>query len=150
MRGIGGPSFNQPAMDDGRYQSKNFYTYSLTNDAAIGSGGQATLGFNVDGDSDFFWKYLTIVDTTQITPDVVTVTVLITNNTTGRNYMNQATAAAAISGNSGLPFILPMVTWFSSKSSISVQVQESGGNTYAINALQVNFIGIKAFLAKSG
>lgn len=145
MRGFSGSPV--PAMDDQRYQSKNFFVYNVANPASLGAAGQVTLSFNVDGDSDFFWKYFSVIDGVTDSPTPPTANLLITNNTTGRQYSNVAVGSQAIAGTAGLPFILPMVTWFAAKSSISIQVQESSGSTIA--ALQLAFIGVKAFLRNS-
>lgn len=139
------PSTGQP------YQAKNEYAYSVSIAAALVNTASTSASFNVDGDSDFFWTKLTAFamvggpDGTVISlEEYPAVSVVITNTTTGRAYMNQPVALPSISGSGRLPFILPMVTYFQNKSTISVDIAGlSTGKTYSF--LQISFIGIKAF-----
>lgn len=120
--------------------------------SSLAPAASANLAININGDSDFFWQKLNIHcnvadDGTSRSAEVLAeVTLLITNTTTGRSYMNVPVPAADISGNGQLPFILPMLTVFEAKSTITIAVVNiSDSVTYT--QLFIDFIGVKAYLA---
>lgn len=133
------------------YAAKNSFFYVTNIAASLAAAGSTSSSFNIDGDSDFFWTKLQAF--AQVGSDGSTVSaqqlpgvsIIITNQTSGRQYMNQATPIAAISGSGGLPFILPMETYFPAKATITVDYQNITDNT-AYSQLFLVFVGIKAFL----
>ncbi len=138
------PENNQP------YRAKNEFTYVTQISSSLTNTGSTSSSFNIDGDSDFFWTKLsafalvaddgTVVDSEELPA----VAIIITNNTTGRQYMNNAVALPSISGSGRLPFILPMVTYFQAKATITVDYTGLNDNK-VYSYLQLSFIGIKAF-----
>lgn len=148
MRGLGASA----DVNDQRYSAKNSFVYQSGIAASLGTSGSTASTFNIDGDSDFFWTkfcaYALVSDdgTTYSAQVLPAVTIIITNTTNGRQYMNAAVPLANIAGTAQLPFILPQVTFFPSKATISIQYQNISDNaTYSV--LSLSFIGIKAFLA---
>ena len=134
------------------YRAKNSFTY-VTPDlgASLAAAGSTTFSFNIDGDSDFFWTKLTAFanvandGTTYSAQDLPGVTLLVTNNTTGRNYSNGPVALAGMAGTALLPFIMPMMTYWASKSTITIAVANiTDAVTYT--RLQLQFHGIKGYL----
>lgn len=132
------------------YVTKNSFTYMTSIAASLAPAGSTTSTFNIDGDSDFFWTKLNVHATTgndattfdaEVLPEV---NIIITNTTSGRQYMNQATPVSSIGGNGRLPFLLPMVTYFPAKATIQISYLNASDNaTYT--TLYLSFIGIKAF-----
>ena len=134
------------------YRAKNSFTY-VTPDlsASLAPAASTTFSFNIDGDSDFFWTKLTAFanigndGTDYSTQELPGVTLLITNNTTGRNYSNNPVALASYAGTAQLPFIVPMMTYWQSKATITIAVANVTDNdTYT--RLQLAFHGIKGYL----
>lgn len=132
------------------YAAKNTYFYVTSIAASLAAAASTSSSFNIDGDSDFFWTKLNAY--AQVASDGTTVsaqqlpgvTIVVTNTTTGRQYMNAATPLAAISGSGGLPFILPMETFFPAKATITVDYANiTDGIAYS--QLYLVFVGIKAF-----
>lgn len=151
MRGLGQVSASEVAK---QYAAKNTFFYVTSIAASLAAAGSTSSSFNIDGDSDFFWTKLnafamsaddgTVVDAQELPG----VTVIITNQTSGRRYMNSATPLPSISGSGGLPFILPMETYFPAKATITVDYQNITDNkTYT--DLYLVFVGIKAFLGRN-
>lgn len=138
--------------DGTSYRAKNYFTY-VTPDlsASLAPAASTTFSFNVDGDADFFWtKFTAFADTandgtTYSAQELPDVTVLITNNATGRNYSNNPVSLPSLAGTAQLPFILPMVTYWQAKATITIAVANVSDNkTYT--RLQLQFHGIKAYL----
>jgi len=136
-------------MPTRNYSAKNSFIYGLTI-TTLAPGASTTGTFNVDGDSDFFWTKLAawamVADdgTTNNAIEVPAVTIIVVNTTSGRQYMNQGVPLNSMAGDAGLPFILPMETFWPAKTTIQVQYQNVSDNkTYS--DLFLNFIGIKAF-----
>lgn len=134
------------------YLSKNAFVYNvgLNAGATLAPAGTTSFSFNVDGDSDFFWTkfaaYAQIANdgATAATEILPAVSVVITNNSNGRQYMNEAVPLPSIAGNGRLPFILPMVTFWAKKTTITIDIVNFTDNqTYT--QLELSFIGIKAF-----
>ena len=149
QRGFSGSS-GPTARQSVEYSAKNFFTYQVVI-TALAPSASSTSSFTIDGDSDFFWSKMTawaMVDddgTDSGSIEVPAVTVLITNTTSGRNYSNAPVPLYSIAGNAGLPFILPIETFYAAKSTISIQFQNVSDNkTYS--DVYLSFHGIKAFL----
>ena len=134
------------------YRAKNSFTY-VTSDlsASLAPAASTTFSFNIDGDSDFFWTKITAFaniandGTTYDVQVLPGVTLLITNNTTGRNYSNNPVALPGMAGTALLPLIMPMMTYWGSKSTITIAVANiTDDDTYT--RLQLQFHGIKGYL----
>lgn len=143
-----GDTAQQMASPD-RYTAKNSFIY-LQAITTLAPGGSTTSSFNLDGDSDFFWSKLAawamVADdgTTNAIIEVPAVTIIITNTTSGRQYMNAGVPLNSIAGDAGLPFILPMDTYWPAKATIQVAYANVSDNkTYS--DIFLSFIGIKAF-----
>jgi len=141
----------QQGYNAGQYVAKNSFIYGTGFVAALLPASSTSSTFNIDGDSDFYWQKLNVHavsadDATTYANELLPeVNIVITNTTTGRQYMNAAIPLANIAGTARLPFILPMVTYFPAKSTIKVEYQNVSDNaTYS--DLYLSFIGIKAFL----
>lgn len=152
MQTQGKYDMNNPA----RYTARETFIYDAnilqSGGVALAPAASANLSININGDSDFFWQRLNIHcnvgndGTTRQNEILAEVTLLITNTTTGRSYMNVPVPAADISGNGQLPFILPMLTVFEAKSTITIAIVNVSDNaTYS--QLWIDFIGVKAYLA---
>jgi hypothetical protein len=139
-----------PAIES--YIAKNFFTYNvgLASGDTLAPAGTTSLSFNIDGDSDFFWTKLAAYaqignDGEQVaTEELAAVTIVITNNSNGRQYMNEAVPLTNIAGNGRLPFILPMVTYWARKTTITLDLVNITDNQ-TFTQLEISFIGIKAF-----
>jgi hypothetical protein len=135
--------------NNGSYASRNFFVYECDTLAALGPGLGANLTFNIAGDSDFFWtKFAAFalvggVGTTRLNDQLAAVTLLIVNTTTGRQYSSTPSPIPNICGTGELPFILPQITMWQRKSTIQVQLQNVGNQTYS--NVYLSFMGIKAF-----
>jgi hypothetical protein len=143
-------------MNSSRYMGRETFIYDsniLQNGGtSLAPAGNANLAININGDSDFFWQKLNVHcnvgndGTTRSAELLAEVTLMIVNTTTGRSYMNVPVPAASISGNGQLPFILPMLTVFEAKSTVTIAIVNISDNaTYT--QLFVDFIGVKAYLA---
>lgn len=138
--------------DGSQYRAKNAFTY-VTPDLAstLTNGTSTTFSFNIDGDADFFWTKFTAFGntandgTTYSAQELPGVTALITNNTTGRNYSNNPVALPSYAGTANLPFILPMITYWQAKATITITVANITDNK-DYTRLQLQFHGIKAYL----
>jgi hypothetical protein len=153
------PSIAAPAMPPGasapwnspKYSFKTQFNYETDISAALAPAGSTTLTFNIAGDSDFFWTKFEAfalvggVATVRNADELPAVTVLIVNTTSGRQYSSLPTPLPNVSGTGQLPFILPQITLWESKSTVSVQLANIGNATYS--NLMLTFSGIKAFLA---
>lgn len=132
-----------------RYSFRTWFTYESDTTSSLGSGGSAAQTFNIAGDSDFFWTKLNAwalvggTSTVRGSDQLASVTLLVTNTTSGRQYSSSPTPIANVGGTAQLPFILPMVTLWEAKSTIQVQLQNVGSATYS--NIYLSFIGIKAF-----
>lgn len=150
MRGLGvAPQQQFPGGDS--YAAKNSFVYLTSIAAALAAAGSTSSSFNIDGDSDFFWSKLNVYaqvasdGTTIDTEQLAGVTIVITNTTSGRQYMNTAVPLPLIAGNGKLPFILPMQTFFPAKATITVDYANITDNT-TYSQLFLGFVGIKAFI----
>lgn len=135
------------------YRAKNEFTYVAQISSSLVNTASTSASFNIDGDSDFFWTKLNAFamvggpDAPEVaTEELPAVSIVITNNTTGRQYMNNAVALPSISGSGRLPFILPMMTYFQAKATITIDLAGLSTNT-TYTYLQIAFIGIKAFFS---
>jgi hypothetical protein len=134
-----------------KYSARTFFNYESDITATLAAGVSVTQSFNIAGDSDFFWtKFCVFAEvggaaTTASAAQVPDVTMLLINTTTGRQYSSSATPLANMAGNGQFPFILPMITMWQAKSTISVQLANQGNAAYT--NLQLSFLGIKAFFA---
>lgn len=141
----------QPFENNNKYVSKNAFTYGTSISAPLAPNASATSSFNIDGDSDFYWSKLAVHGvsgddgTTYDAELLPEVNIIITNTTTGRQFMNQGIPVSSIAGNGRLPFILPMVTYFPAKSTIKIDYLNASDNQ-TFSDLYLSFIGIKAFL----
>jgi hypothetical protein len=144
------PAGGGSPWNSSKYKFKSFFSYEADISAALAASASTTLTFNIAGDSDFFWtkfEAFALVGsaaTTRSADQLPAVTMLLVNTTTGRQYSSLPTPLANVSGTGSLPFILPQITLWEAKSTISVQLQNNGNATYS--ALQLTFSGIKAFL----
>jgi hypothetical protein len=143
-------------LNGSRYVGREFFVYDCNirqnGGSSLAPSATANLSININGDSDFFWQKFNIHantgddGTTRAAEVLAEVSLLITNTTTGRSYSNVPVPAADISGNGQLPFILPMLTVFEAKSTITIAIVNISDNaTYT--QLFLDFIGIKAYLA---
>lgn len=139
--------------NSGTYAARAFFTYESDIQSSLTPGGSQQLTFNIAGDSDFFWtKFCAFAQdggaaTTYSNQDLPSVTALITNTTTGRQYSSSAVPLPNFAGTAQFPFILPMITLWKAKATIQIQLQNTGSVTYT--ALQLSFLGIKAFTTAS-
>jgi len=135
----------------GKYSFKTYFAYEVDTSSALNAAGSATLTFNIAGDSDFFWtKFQAFalvggVATTRLADQLPAVTMLVTNTTSGRQYSSLPNPLPNVSGTGSLPFILPQITLWEAKSTISVQLANIGDANYS--AIYLTFAGVKAFLA---
>lgn len=133
-----------------KYQFKTFFSYEADIPSALNSATSQTLTFNIAGDSDFFWtKFAAFAlvggtATLRNADQLPAVTILLTNTTTGRQYSSNPTPLPNVSGTGELPFILPQITLWEAKSTISIQLANVGSVNYS--NLYLTFEGIKAFL----
>jgi hypothetical protein len=148
-----------PAMPPGggapwnssKYSFKTQFSYETDIASSLSPASSTTLTFNIAGDSDFFWTKLEAfalvggVATTRFADQLPAVTILVVNTTSGRQYSSLPNPLASVSGTGPLPFILPQITLWEAKSTISVQLANIGDATYS--NLMLTFSGIKAFLA---
>lgn len=138
----------QPWMS-AQYTARTFFTYETDILVALNAGTTQNLTFNIAGDSDFFWtkfaSYALINGAPTAPAAVPAVTMLLINTTTGRQYSSAPTPLPNISGNGGLPFILPQITLWQAKATIQVQLLNEGNVNYS--NLHLSFHGIKAFSA---
>lgn len=134
---------------NGKYVSRDVFVYEFDTTAALNGGASINGSFNIAGDSDFFWTKFTAfatvggAATTYSAQQLPSVNLLLTNTTTGRNYMSSAVPLANIAGTAQFPFILPQITMWSAKSTIQLQLQNEGNAAYGL--IHLSFIGIKAF-----
>lgn len=144
------PAGGAPWMD-ARYGFRTFFSYEADIPVALNAAASQTLTFNIAGDSDFFWtkfEAFALVNGTATVRDadqLPAVTMLLTNTTTGRQYSSLPTPLPNVSGNGQLPFILPQVTLWEAKSTISIQLANIGNANYS--NLMLTFSGIKAFFS---
>lgn len=133
------------------YKAKNSFTY-VTPDlsASLAPAASTSFSFNIDGDADFFWTKLTAFanvandGTSYSLQELPGITALITNNETGRNYSNGAVALPGYAGTAQLPFVLPMMTYWQAKSTLTISVTNVTDDT-TYTRLQLQFHGIKAY-----
>jgi hypothetical protein len=131
------------------YASRNYFIYESDNVANLAAAASVNLTFNIAGDSDFFWTKFSAfalvggTSTVRNADQLPSVTMLLLNTTTGRQYMSSASPLANMSGTGSEPFILPQITMWQRKSTIQVQLQNVGSATYS--AIYLSFHGIKAF-----
>lgn len=131
------------------YAARNYFVYEADIPAALNSGLGTDLTFNIAGDSDFFWTKFSVfalvggAAPTNGAIQVPTVTMLLINTTTGRQYSSSATPLPNMAGSGQLPFILPQITMWQRKSTIQIQLQNVGNANYS--NLYLSFHGIKAF-----
>jgi hypothetical protein len=147
------PKFNW--NDPNRYAGKESFIYDCNilqnGGVALAPGATANLAININGDSDFFWTafacypQVTSAGQTASSLNVPGVTLQIVNQTSGRYYMNNPIPAPSIIGTGQLPFILPQVTVFEAKATITIQVVNITNNT-TYSHLYFDFIGVKAYL----
>lgn len=137
-----------------KYSARVFFCYEadFTTAGGLAAGVSAPLTFNIAGDSDFFWtKFAAFADvgntgTTYSAQQLPSLSVLIINTTTGRQYSSSAVPLPNIAGTAQFPFILPQITLWERKSTIQVNLLNiSGAVTYS--SVRLSFMGIKAFTA---
>jgi len=133
------------------YASRNFFTYEtdlLTVQATLTPGNSAQLAFNIAGDSDFFWTKFAVCalvgGAASSINGPVACSLLLTNTTTGRQYSSSATPLSNMAGTGQLPFILPQITMWQRKSTITAQILNVSADTTYSNIF-LSFLGIKAF-----
>lgn len=134
------------------YVAKMAFTYEADTAASFAAtSGSAILTFNIDGDSDFFWTKTAVfalvgsAGTDVQSQEVPAVTALVTNTTNGRSYSNNPVPLPSMAGSGQLPYILPQVTYWPAKATITVQLAAISTNkTYS--SIRISFHGIKAFL----
>lgn len=142
----GGQPWNSP-----KYTFKTQFSYESDIIVALAPAASTTLTFNIAGDSDFFWTKLDAfamvggAATLRNADQLPAVTMLVVNTTSGRQYSSLPTPMPNVTGTGGLPFILPQITLWEAKSTISIQLANIGNATYS--NLMLTFAGIKAFLA---
>lgn len=143
------PAGGAAPWNSGRYQFKTFFSYETDIASALAAAASTTLTFNIAGDSDFFWTKLEVfalvggAATTRSAEQVPAVTMLLVNTTSGRQYSSLPTPLPSVAGTGQLPFILPQITLWEAKSTISAQLLNIGNASYS--NLMLTFSGIKAF-----
>jgi hypothetical protein len=157
---VGGPPGGPDAQggtpwNSSKYSAKVFFCYETDIAATLAAQASVPLTFNVAGDSDFFWTKFTAfaqvggssgtsgTATTYSAQQLPSVTALIINTTTGRQYSSTAVPLPNMAGTAQFPFILPMITLWPRKSTIQIQLLNNGSVSYT--TLQLSFLGIKAF-----
>jgi hypothetical protein len=136
-----------------KYSFKTWFGYESDIAATLNAAASVTQTFNIAGDSDFFWTKLNAfaqvssAATTVSAEQLASVTILVTNTTSGRQYSSNPTPLPSVAGSGRLPFILPMVTLWEAKSTIQVQLANVGNANYS--QLYLSFVGIKAFFSGS-
>lgn len=135
----------QPAR---RNVIKDFYVYE-EDFSGLTSGASASGNINIQADSDFVVQKLayqadianaTVTDSSRVVP---LVTVLVTDQGSGRQLMESAVPIPSLFGTGELPFILPQPKLFLARSTIAVQVSNySSATDYNI---RLSFIGYKVF-----
>lgn len=142
---------NQNAGAPGKYMAKDFFVYQISFTSAIAAGAQATSNVTLDADADFLWQKFTSyaqvgsdgqTESARVVPGL---SIIITDQASGRQLMNQAIPLPALIGTGPLPFILPTPKIFQSRGTISVQVQNLTDNT-SYSQLYLAFVGTKLFL----
>jgi hypothetical protein len=148
--GVGpGAQGGQP-WQAGKYVARTYFCYESDTASSLAAAAAQNLTFNIAGDSDFFWTKFTAYaqatssSTTYAAQQLPSVTLLLINTTTGRQYMSSAVPLANMAGTAQFPFILPMITLWPMKSTIQLQLTNNGSTTYT--QLQLSFHGIKAFV----
>lgn len=138
-------------LDNPKYIYKDDFTYNVGLSSALAPAGSQSAVFNIDGDSDFFLVKTTVHamvadDGTTYSANILpSVTILITDTTSGRTLMNEPVPLPNIAGTAQLPYIWPIVRLFKAKSTIKVDFQNiTDGITYS--DIELSFNGIKAFL----
>lgn len=129
--------------------NEDFFVYSAVI-SSIAAAANASATITIEADASFFATKLTIfTNTTALgaisssTIVIPLVTMQITDNGSGRNLFNQATAIPCISGDGGLPYIIPIRRMFRANSSILLSFANfSAAQTYR---LDVAFSGIKVW-----
>lgn len=145
-----GPGPGQP-WNSAKYSFKTFFSYESDISSALNAAASQTLTFNIAGDSDFFWtKFQAFAlvggaSTVRNADQLPAVTMLLTNTTTGRQYSTNPTPLPNVSGTGELPFILPQITLWEAKSTISIVLANIGNANYS--NLYLTFSGIRAFFS---
>ena len=143
------PSGGGAPWNDPKYQFKTFFSYEADIASALNAASSQTFTFNIAGDSDFFWTKFEAfaliggAATARNADALPAVTILVTNTTTGRQYSSNPTPLPNVSGTGQLPFILPQITLWPAKSTISITLANIGDANYS--NLMLTFSGIKAF-----
>jgi hypothetical protein len=136
------------------YASRNFFVYEadLPANTTLAPAGTTQLTFNIAGDSDFFWTKFAvsglIAGAAATAEDVLAISMLLTNTTTGRQYSSSAVPLANMAGSGTLPFILPQITMWQRKSTIVAQLLNLSSDVTYSN-VYLSFEGIKAFPVSS-
>jgi hypothetical protein len=106
------------------------FTYSAVFPIAAFVGG-ATLAVNVNiqGDSDFAWRYTTLaaytaINVPQVAPDY---TIAFADTGSGRNLQDQAIHVSLCTGTAQLPYILPEPYRLAAASVLIVTMTNTGG-----------------------
>jgi len=108
-----------------RYQSKTLFTYEADFPNALSPGASTEFSFNTHGDSDFFWMKLgafALVDgaaTSRTLDELPAVALKVTNQTTGRIYMN---APVPLPNFAYYGQFLPRMTVWPRKSSMLIEL----------------------------
>lgn len=140
------------AANNPKYGGKDFFVYELNRTTVLNAGVTANLSFTTDNDSDFMWtKFNAQAGTaddgqTSSTIIVPILDVIITDNSSGRQLMNDQVPLYNIAGSGSLPFILPIERIIKARSTIAVKLINATDNVNYL-PVKLSFIGVKLFLA---
>lgn len=144
------PQSAERGLNNPKYSYKDDFTYNVGLSGTLAPAASQSATFNIDGDSDFFLVKTAVHamvgddGTTYANNICPSVTVVITDTTSGRSLMNEPVPLPNIAGTGQLPFIWPIVRLFAAKSTIKVDFANiTDGITYS--DVELSFIGIKAF-----
>ena len=147
------PQSAEKGLGDPKYFYKDDFTYNVGLTGSLAANASQSTTFNIDGDSDFFLVKTTVHalvaddGTTYSANILASVTVLITDTTSGRALMNEPVPLPNVAGTAQLPFIWPIVRLFAAKSTIKVDFANMTDNT-TYSDIELSFVGIKAFFAR--
>lgn len=146
--GAGGMQNPQMVAGAGGQFTEDFYTYE-TSLASLAAAATATSNFTIQADSDFDWIMTTVsanIDgVTEPAPDniIIPITVIITDQGSGRQLMSAGVPLTSYAGNGKQPFILPIPRRFMAKSTVTLVFNNYGGSKY--DNIFFSMIGRKIF-----
>jgi len=128
---------------------KEFYTYTAKVQN-LAAGGSATSIVNIESDSTFLWQTSTsfvTINGDPLTADskiVPLIKISMLDSGSGRNIQSEPVFLDSISGDGGLPFILPVKRKFKANSNITVKFDNVSTAT-AYSNVELYLVGVKLF-----